>query len=370
MGTYIKLALEEKINLVDKYNSDTLPWMVIAVALASLIINALGFVLGILTQNPERRNTIKQFLLPFICVDIVLAIFIFASGMLAFAHIQHLHHSFTHGILDAMKKYKTTKHIKIVIDQTQMDYECCGGEFYTDWFNVPWVSEVYVDMLSTYAKSKMADGKFLPDDVPFSCCSVKSRRPCIHHRVQENKYHHNYDYRKQTTLHMRGCRDAIMTYFEQMLLTAGGIIVGIFVIRVIGIFVARFLQTAVVSALEKGDPECPSTAWLFGACPTKSTPSTEERELDEQRKGLFDDIDEIDSESSFEVYEKPSQSASSSRRISYKPISVGFDLNRESAKSLSPKRSSSIPTTPPPPPPPPAAASIRRASNAANGGWN
>ncbi len=73
----------------------------------------------------------------------------------------------------------------------------------------------------------------MSDDVPFSCCSTKAERPCIHHHVHQNDRHLNYDYNLQVTLNTMGCKEALMEFFGDTILTnAGSGILGIFGLQV------------------------------------------------------------------------------------------------------------------------------------------
>ena len=80
--------------------------------------------------------------------------------------------------------------------------------------------------------SKMKTGRYLSDDVPYSCCRHDTLRPCIHHHVQDNDRHFNYDYRSGLTLHERGCKHALMDYFTTRLNRIGGVIMTIFLLQV------------------------------------------------------------------------------------------------------------------------------------------
>lgn len=79
--------------------------------------------------------------------------------------------------------YKDKLEIKASIDNMQQRFECCGNQGYTDWFRIQWYADDVIDRKSQVVISHTKDGKFLLEDVPFSCCDPSVKRPCIHHQV-------------------------------------------------------------------------------------------------------------------------------------------------------------------------------------------
>lgn len=78
----------------------------------------------------------------------------------------------------------------------------------------------------------MTTGQYLTDDVPFSCCRPTSPRPCIHHQVQDNDIHYNYDYRTGLTLHTIGCKEKLMEYFGSQFTKLGAAAFGLLGVQV------------------------------------------------------------------------------------------------------------------------------------------
>jgi hypothetical protein len=50
------------------------------------------------------------------------------------------------GFRPAMKKYGKNHDIKVLIDQMQIESECCGSNSYKDWWNISWWPEQYIDV--------------------------------------------------------------------------------------------------------------------------------------------------------------------------------------------------------------------------------
>lgn len=66
------------------------------------------------------------------------------------------------------------------------------------------------------------EGKYLMDGVPFSCCNVNSPRPCIQYQITNNSAHFNYDYQtEELNLWMRGCRQALLDYYTNIMHSIG-----------------------------------------------------------------------------------------------------------------------------------------------------
>ena len=78
----------------------------------------------------------------------------------------------------------------------------------------------------------MSNGKFLNDDVPFSCCDPGIARHCIHHHIHDNNMHYNYDYRTDLTVFTEGCRSKLMSYYRFRLGNVGAIVMAMFVMQV------------------------------------------------------------------------------------------------------------------------------------------
>lgn|SRR6218665_1017178 len=114
--------------------------------------------------------------------------------------------------MSALKRYRTEPKIKEDIDQLQLKFACCGNEKYTDWFQVNWISEEYVDVNLPEEQKKMRNGFYETDDVPFSCCNPDAKRPCVNRNVHDNLKNFNYVYQKDLTIFKDGCRSVIHSF--------------------------------------------------------------------------------------------------------------------------------------------------------------
>lgn len=84
----------------------------------------------------------------------------------------------------------------------------------------------------------MKDGDIYVEDVPFSCCDVTIRRPCVTHSVLDTRKHKNYE---PVTVYRAGCTEILMDEFENKILHPIGsavmILFGAQVIYLLFIFV-------------------------------------------------------------------------------------------------------------------------------------
>lgn len=77
------------------------------------------------------------------------------------------------------------------------------------------------------------DGRYLLDGVPFSCCNPSSPRPCIQYQLTNNSAHFNYEYQtEELNLYLRGCREALVSYFMGLMNTIGAGVLSVFLLQV------------------------------------------------------------------------------------------------------------------------------------------
>lgn len=143
LGIFIKLYVEDFTNLVENYDGNTFPFLLIGVGGVSLIFNVASGFLFIATQDPERRNTTQHFLFAYIIVQFLIAVGFLVSGIYCYIHISHLEGSFHDGFTLAMKRYSMELHVKMEVDLMQSEFACCGNVRYTDWFNADWIADKY-----------------------------------------------------------------------------------------------------------------------------------------------------------------------------------------------------------------------------------
>lgn len=144
-GAYIKLALQKFTNLVDDYNDNTLPFLLLGVGVTSAIFSFSGEALFYFSLDSGKREKLISVYYVYMTIEGLLSIFLVVAGVLCYVHVDHLEEAFHGGLNNAMLKYKKHKEVKVDLDFLQIEYKCCGNKNYTDWFRMDWISEEYKD---------------------------------------------------------------------------------------------------------------------------------------------------------------------------------------------------------------------------------
>ena len=143
LGLFIKYSVEEFTNLVENYDGNTFPYMLIGVGAVSFVVAVGSGFLFYMTQDPDKRDAMQHFLLVYLIVQTLVAFVSLAAGVMCYIHINHLEDSFANGFALAMTRYKNDPHTKLEMDKMQSSFECCGNRGYTDWFSEDWIAEEF-----------------------------------------------------------------------------------------------------------------------------------------------------------------------------------------------------------------------------------
>ncbi|GAV08580.1 hypothetical protein RvY_18246 [Ramazzottius varieornatus] len=166
----------------------------------------------------------------------------------------------------AMDRYVRSLEMKRSIDEMQLELQCCGSKGAGDWFNITWIDNAYLDLKSAEVKAHMRDGAYKGPNVPFSCCSVRATRPCIHRNV--TGAHAHYSWPMDSTLNSIGCAAALATEFGATTLSVVGyILLATFILMVSSLVFLKLLATAIANTYPWGDPEGQAPTWLMEECP-------------------------------------------------------------------------------------------------------
>ncbi|XP_071511900.1 uncharacterized protein [Diadema antillarum] len=264
VGFFLRVSLATKVNLIEGYDGDVLPVVLMAVGGFTGLTNLVGSKMAFDIGKPLRRKRLRCLLVALLVLLLVVQIALLTAGIMCFAHRRHLAKSFHNGLIKAMEKFQNDHKIRYDIHKLQMDFRCCGNGGYEDWFDIQWVSNDFLDLQNPNIQSKMTSGQYLNDDVPFSCCRPSSSRPCVHHFVHDNDIHYRYDYGIDLTLHRMGCKTSLMEYFGSRLASVGAVTMALLGLQTVASLLVRYLQTSITTAIEGGDPEMTSPGFL---CP-------------------------------------------------------------------------------------------------------
>lgn len=145
-GLYIKIHIEGKMNLIEGYNSNILLIALLMVGVFLILLDLVGGKLLYDVDDVSRRKTVVPTLMLFLIFLLVLNLLLFSTGLMCFIHQIHLRNSFHDGLLSAMSKYSENDTVKVEFDLLQIEFTCCGNDGYEDWFDIQWISNMYLNL--------------------------------------------------------------------------------------------------------------------------------------------------------------------------------------------------------------------------------
>lgn len=187
-------------------------------SLMGIIINFFTFILALIFITPSNRSRIKTTLLIHFFITCLVWIFHLSVFIITLKYLIYLPSikDFNHNLYNAMHNYDKEPVIKLQIDEMQMLFGCCGSKTYSDWFRTNWINPKSVsgkEFHEKYLRNKK--------NVPFSCCSTKSTRPCVSENVERSNSH--YDFNKHLTLNKVGCSELLRESISYNFLTVNAI---------------------------------------------------------------------------------------------------------------------------------------------------
>ncbi|TSR99387.1 Photoreceptor outer segment membrane glycoprotein 2 [Bagarius yarrelli] len=271
LGLFLKVEIQKRRDLMtDEIYS--VPNTLIAVGLAACGINFLGGKICYDCMDADRFLHWKLVMLPYIICTFVFTFCILVGALMCHTMRRDLEVALFSGLQDAMRYYKDTAtpgrcYIKQSIDLLQIQFQCCGNDGFRDWFHIQWVSNQYLDIISSEVRNRQrsnVEGLYLLDGVPFSCCNLFSPRPCIQHQLTNRSAHYNYDYQtEELNLNQKGCRHALLDYYTHIMRSIGFIVLIIWLFELAVLTGVRYLQTSMENVLKSGNPDCDSEGWLL-----------------------------------------------------------------------------------------------------------
>ncbi|KAG6455479.1 hypothetical protein O3G_MSEX009222 [Manduca sexta] len=152
------------------------------------------------------------------------------------------------GITKAMLRYASHLPSKVAIDKLQTRFHCCGRVNFQEWFFIPWfTSGESLDF------KKFSDRKFVADNVPYSCCSLDSLYPCIHHGVTQPGTIYKYDPNKQLTIWEAGCEEKLINEMMSVSWRFNAVMALIIIAMILQVIAVRYLHTAYRNGLHVGN---------------------------------------------------------------------------------------------------------------------
>ncbi|XP_060081603.1 photoreceptor outer segment membrane glycoprotein 2-like [Ylistrum balloti] len=289
MALYMKISIESRMMLLDGYDTGVLPHFLLAVGIKVVIFHAMTFKIVYDCSSSEISGRCVNFLFFAVLLSFILVWFLLAGGLMCFTHRSVIEESLQSGLSSVMKRYKTDMFVKVTLDQLQQEYFCCGSNGYSDWFDINWVNEEFLNTKHPDIIRKLKGGLFYSDDVPYSCCDVSSPRPCVHHAVKDKSMHVHYG---SVTLYKSGCSNVLMDFFEnKILVPTGWSVLAAFGVQFVTVVLMRYLQTSLTNARDMEDPEGDGTGYCLPGCPCDCCSAGDPMKYMKRKKRARDDAE-------------------------------------------------------------------------------
>ncbi|CAG9823665.1 unnamed protein product [Phaedon cochleariae] len=252
----IKNHLGSFINMISSGDGEKLPLLQSLPVLFFLILDVIlaFFLFKLFDRN--RKSKFNYLLYIFIMIAVGLVFVTLVLIIVVLNHVYGSHANLHDGIVEAMSNYSTNSLFKRRIDRLQIEFQCCGSKKYDEWYNITWYD-------TSLSKKKGAKDS-AQGNAPFSCCSITSLFPCIHHNIESTGKAYLYTPEQNLSISTSGCYDKLKKRTEEV----GWGIVGnlmLYILLQCGLIVClRFLQTAHFAKFMFDGHSRLYTVWLFG----------------------------------------------------------------------------------------------------------
>ena len=122
--------------------------MLIADGALSVVVNLLGGFVFFVSAKPRRRHAFRRVLFAYCVGSMVMCVVLLAAGIMCFSRLAGIEDALDGEIRKIMQTYRDGAKAKLTMDKLQMQYSCCGNDNYTDWFEVPWIREDFLNVQS------------------------------------------------------------------------------------------------------------------------------------------------------------------------------------------------------------------------------
>ncbi|XP_044254049.1 rod outer segment membrane protein 1-like isoform X2 [Tribolium madens] len=243
------------INMITSGDGDTLPALQAVPVLFFLIINLLMCYYVYAVWEPSEQPNANRTMFFLIILALVMVVVLLIIIISVIAHAYSTHQKLHDGIVTAMNHYLNSTTYKSQIDRLQIEMQCCGSKKYDEWYTIKWQ-----DQTLEKETGSAADG-----NAPFSCCSMKSLSPCVHHKIEVTGKAYLYTPEFNLSISTRGCYEMIREKKQKV----GWIIVGnlclYIILEIVTLILFRFIQTAHFENRRFYGSARSYTIWLFGS---------------------------------------------------------------------------------------------------------
>ncbi|XP_049820583.1 peripherin-2 isoform X2 [Aethina tumida] len=225
-------------------------------ALLFLLVNTgeLYVILKIFDKTPRQFYNRVLFIL--ILISLVLIVLVIMIMIIILVEVYRPHPDMHEGLKQGMLSYSNNSLIKTTIDTLQIEFQCCGNKKYDEWYSINWSDKNYLSK----GFEDSSNG-----NTPFSCCSMNSLFPCIHHDIENTGTTYLYVPERNLSISTTGCYDSLLkTKVKYGWQIIGNLFLLMF-LELLAIILLRFIQTAHFSSNFNFTKEkILYTMWLIG----------------------------------------------------------------------------------------------------------
>ncbi|KAJ8945088.1 hypothetical protein NQ318_005268 [Aromia moschata] len=251
----IRNHLGHFINMVSSGDGEVLPSLQALPVLVFIFLD-IGLVYVLYKVfSPKENAKMNWLLFLLLMISLGLIFFIIILLFVVISHIYGAHEELHNGIVEAMKIYSSNSMYKKQMDRLQIEFQCCGSKKYDEWYNITWYD-------TSLVKKGATDNS--QGNTPFSCCSISSIFPCIHHNIENTGKVYLYTPEVNLSISTHGCYSRLLEKKKEV---GWGIIGNLLLyITLQGVLVIclRFLQTAHYETSKFEGHSRLYTIWLFG----------------------------------------------------------------------------------------------------------
>ncbi|XP_045502567.1 peripherin-2-like [Colias croceus] len=257
------------LDLVCWPDGNAIPVIITCGSIIAVVIELYGlyqlFKAGLPKREYNVTNGLFYYLWALITMIIIFLAIMFYSGLQSTI----IRAKIKGGITKAMLRYASHLPSKIAIDRLQTRFHCCGRVGYQEWFYIPWYNAGQsTDILSLR--------KFVADNVPYSCCSMETMWPCIHHGVTQNGTIYKYDPMTQLTIWEAGCEEKLISEMMSVSWRFNAVMALIIIAMILQVSAVRYLHTAYKNGLN-AENHFPCNAYLLRSTLTKQQPGSKKK---------------------------------------------------------------------------------------------
>ncbi|XP_048725036.1 CD63 antigen-like [Caretta caretta] len=200
IGVSVQMKLHDAFVLVNETSSGV-PVIITIVGGVIISVSAFGAI-AILKSSHTMIKVFTGMLLIIFLIEIIV-------GISAYAYRAKLHDNLLRSFLKTLDKYNRESQVTKGIDHLQENFQCCGAQNYTDWFNTTFGS--------------------LSSAVPNSCCKMVTKS-CGMNLSNDT-----------ANINQQGCIQKLKKWAEEHIALIGGVCISVGFAQLLGILFSYML---------------------------------------------------------------------------------------------------------------------------------